>query len=67
MTKLKQAAKSRKTLTTSIYATLLAVLVANVAANWPMLKGTISPYWWMVGSAVLALATVALRHWQARP
>lgn len=66
MTKLKQAAKSRKTLTTSVWLTFALAIVSAAAANWPALKGAISPEWWFAGTVTLAAVTAALHHWQGR-
>lgn len=66
MTKLKQAAKSRKTIGNGLWLTLLLAIVSAAAENWPALKATISPEWWFAGTVVIAALTTGLHWWQGR-
>lgn len=66
MTKLKQAAASRKTVGNGLWLTLLLAIVSAAAANWPALRGAISPEWWFSGTVVIAGLTKGLHWWQER-
>lgn len=66
MTKLKQAAKSRKTVGNGLWLTLLLSAISAASANWPALRSAISPEWWFVGTVIIAALTKGLHWWQER-
>lgn len=66
MTKLKQAAQSRKTIGNGLW---LAIAISSTGAAlsyWGTLKDTLSPTWWFVGIVAITAATRALHWWQGR-